>query len=260
MITPGRMTGKEGMDWIYLSPHLDDVALSCGGLIWEQSRTGETVSIWTICAGDPPVGPLSPFAELLHARWETGRQASAARRGEDIRACQILDAGWEHFPVPDCIYRQNLEKSVYLYASEEAIFESVHGQEYELVSQLSTEIAHRLPGAANLVIPLALGGHVDHRLVRLAADQIHQPGLTCWYYADYPYVLRSEGELGGLNQSGWLNVHQTISPDGLHAWQDSIAAHESQISTFWPDLTAMRAAIQAYWWQNQGLRLWRRGD
>jgi len=53
------------MNWIYISPHLDDVAFSSGGLVWEQSNAGEQVGIWTIFAGDPPVGPLSDFAEKL---------------------------------------------------------------------------------------------------------------------------------------------------------------------------------------------------
>ena len=59
------------MEWIYFSPHLDDVALSCGGLAWEQSQSGSPVQVWTICAGDPPARPLSAFAEELHERWET---------------------------------------------------------------------------------------------------------------------------------------------------------------------------------------------
>jgi LmbE family N-acetylglucosaminyl deacetylase len=77
------------MDWIYLSPHLDDVVLSCGGLVWEQARQGERVEIWTICAGDPPPIPLSSFAASLHERWQTNnkRQSSAA---EDKLACQRL--------------------------------------------------------------------------------------------------------------------------------------------------------------------------
>ncbi|MBA4379671.1 MAG: PIG-L family deacetylase, partial [Anaerolinea sp.] len=57
------------MRWIYISPHLDDAVLSCGGLIWEQSHAGTQVEIWTVCTGDPPEGPLSPFAEVLHAEW-----------------------------------------------------------------------------------------------------------------------------------------------------------------------------------------------
>jgi hypothetical protein len=70
--------------FIYLSPHLDDVTLSCGGLVWEQVQAGEQVEIWTICAGDPPPGALSPYAEELHHRWGYGIEAIAERRIEDI--------------------------------------------------------------------------------------------------------------------------------------------------------------------------------
>ena len=82
------------MDWIYLSPHLDDAALSLGGLIWEQTQAGKRVSIWTICAGNPPPGDFSPFAEALHARWEVGRDAMEERRTEDIESCKRLDPGF----------------------------------------------------------------------------------------------------------------------------------------------------------------------
>ena len=63
------------MEWIYLSPHFDDIAYSCGGLVWEQVNSGQMVSIWTICAAYPPPGPLSSFASILHERWGTGREA-----------------------------------------------------------------------------------------------------------------------------------------------------------------------------------------
>jgi hypothetical protein len=43
----------------------------------------------------------------------------------------------------------------------------------------------------------------------------------------------------------------------LTAWQASIAAHASQISTFWPNRASMEAAIGAYCRENQGIRLWR---
>ena len=78
------------MNWIYLSPHLDDVALSAGGLLWEQERTGEQVSVWTICAGDPGPEPISPFAETLQNRWRVGRDAVAIRRSEDVQSCAVL--------------------------------------------------------------------------------------------------------------------------------------------------------------------------
>ena len=47
---------------IYLSPHLDDAALSCKGSIKQQTQAGERVEVWTVCAGEPPDGPLSMFS------------------------------------------------------------------------------------------------------------------------------------------------------------------------------------------------------
>ena len=43
----------------------------------------------TIFAGDPPTGPLSPFAQSLHDRWQAD---PVARRGEDIEALTLLGA------------------------------------------------------------------------------------------------------------------------------------------------------------------------
>ena len=77
------------MHWIYLSPHFDDIALSCGGLVWHQVQAGDVVEIWTVCAAAPdPSQPFSPFAQSLHARWGTGPASVAARRAEDIASCQ----------------------------------------------------------------------------------------------------------------------------------------------------------------------------
>jgi LmbE family N-acetylglucosaminyl deacetylase len=248
------------MRWIYLSPHLDDAALSCGGLIWEQGASGEPASIWTICAGDPPEQVLSPFAESLHARWGTGLAAAEQRRQEDLRSCARIKAECVQLSIPDCIYRQHPQTGAYLYACEEAIIGPLHPAEAALVEELSAELARRLPGGSKVVAPLALGGHVDHRLVRAAAEQLALPADALWYYADYPYVLQSAGELDELRRSNWQTRQHPVSAAALSAWQASIAAHASQISTFWPDLGAMEAAMRAYWAQNQGVLLWKKGD
>ena len=94
------------MNWIYLSPHLDDVVLSCGGVICEQIKAGDKVQVWTICAGDPPENQLTLFAQDLHARWNTDNDAVSIRREEDQLACHLLGASPTHFNYPDCIYRR----------------------------------------------------------------------------------------------------------------------------------------------------------
>ena len=117
------------MEWIYLSPHFDDVALSVGGLLWEQSRAGEQASIWTVCGAGPPPGDYSPFAESLHTRWKTGTEAIQTRRAEDVKACQYLGANFMHFDIPDCIYRRSPKTGEHLYASEESLWIPVHSDE-----------------------------------------------------------------------------------------------------------------------------------
>ncbi|HVN54414.1 MAG TPA: PIG-L family deacetylase [Anaerolineaceae bacterium] len=242
------------MTWIYLSPHLDDAAFSCGGWIWEQARRGERVEVWTICAGDPPGGPLSPFAEELHVRWGAGAEAAAARREEDVQSCRELGAGYRHFSIPDCIYRVRPETGEPVIRGEDDLFDLDNPPEPGLVEELAALLAEQLPRDAALVSPLALGNHVDHRLVRKAAERARPGGQELFYYFDYPYIFK-EGvrpeAAGGLTP-----VEGEISRAGLAAWQAAIAAHASQISSFWAGLDEMRAVLEGYW-ANGGGKVWR---
>jgi LmbE family N-acetylglucosaminyl deacetylase len=249
------------MGWIYLSPHFDDVALSCGGSVWEQTQRGESVSIWTICAGDRAPAPLSPFAETLHQRWQTGLDAVPRRKEEDLASCQVMGASPTYFSIPDCIYRVGPDNTP-LYTSEEAIFGSLHPLEAPLLAQLAADLARCLPEQGDVVCPLALGGHVDHRLVHAAAWQALQDRSTrrLWFYADVPYVIQQATTLEDIRQGGWKSHTIPLSSEGLAAWQEAIAAHASQISSFWPDLERMRNAIRRYCEENGGLVLWQKDE
>jgi LmbE family N-acetylglucosaminyl deacetylase len=235
--------------WIYLSPHFDDVALSCGGLIWEQVATGARVEIWTICAGTPDNLPLSPFAASLHDRWQSGESPVEVRRLEDLAACQHLGAQPRYFSIPDCIYRR--DNGNYLYPSEESLFGPLHPADADLIARLVEDIRTLLPAGANLVSPLGLGDHVDHKLTRQAAEVLDVP---LWYYADYPYVL-SAMEQASLPQNARRSMFRLSQP-ALLAWQDAVAAYASQISTFWRDESSMRYALQDYASGQGGVWLW----
>jgi len=183
-----------------------------------------------------------------------------ARRKEDRISCASLGAAHKHFPVPDCIYRRSLVSGKHLYDSETAIFSTMHPDEAQLLADLSALIEKRLPPHAQLVCPLTMGGHVDHRLTRAAAEAL---GLPLWYYADYPYVLRSAGDIASHLPPGWERQVFALSEADLQAWVRSVAAHQSQISTFWSDVSAMEAAIRGYYHDSGGVRLWiqpNRGD
>lgn len=240
------------MSWIYLSPHFDDAVYSCGGLIWEQVHSGAVVEIWTICAGEPPPGPLPPFAQELHQRWGSP-QAVAVRRKEDQEACQILGARQRLFSIPDCIYRFLPDGQPVIHINED-LFTAPLEREMALVHALAAELRGGLPAGAWVAAPLTLGGHVDHRLVRATAEMLDTP---LHYYSDFPYVAREQPEVESLLPPGYRARAYPVSATGLAAWQRAVAAYGSQISTFWADEAELYADIEAYWRSSGGhARLW----
>ena len=111
---------------LYLSPHLDDAVLSCGGLIARQVQAGERALVLTVMAGDPQEDVENDYIHSLHERWALGRDAAAQRRAEDIAACAILGADPLHWSLPDCIYRLHPVDGRLLYVSDDDIFGDVH--------------------------------------------------------------------------------------------------------------------------------------
>lgn len=239
------------MKWYYLSPHFDDVALSCGGLVWEQTQSGDEISVLTICAGNPPPGPITPFAYSLHERWGTGEAAVSVREDENLRSCLIMGAKAINFSIPDAIYRRFPVPGPALYESDADLFAGIRSEEYQLIEDLHRELETSLPESCEIVCPLALGGHVDHLLVRSAVELLDRPA---WYYADYPYLIDLEEPSQDAGQA-FRPVRFPISEIGLDAWVRSIVAHSSQLSTFWEGTDQMRSAVQSYWDPLRGIEL-----
>ncbi len=236
-------------DLLYLSPHLDDAALSCGGQIFQHTQAGRRVLIVTITAGEPevdPSGQISDYARSLHDRWALVADAVAGRRAEDAAACAILGADFVHLDVADCIYRLHPESGQPFYVSDEDLFGPVHGAEAGLVEKLAVRFGE-LPGAGQVMVPLGVGNHVDHQITRLAAERVWgEPGLS--YYEDFPYAQKPgavEKVVGG--QGGrWRSQVHPLSPAAVEAKIQSILAFRSQISTFWTDEADLRRQVGAW--------------
>jgi LmbE family N-acetylglucosaminyl deacetylase len=242
------------MTTIYLSPHLDDAALSCGGLIWQQAQAGEQVQVWTVCAGELPPGPLSLFAQVLHKRWEIEDDCVVTeRRREDLLATRILCASVQHLSIPDAIYRRHPKTNEILYNTWEDVQAGIAPGEERLVDRLAIELAKLLPPDAVLVAPLTIGNHVDHLITRVAAGQLRR---SIKYYLDFPYVKEFAEVIPELIPAGYRQVVYPISEKGLEAWQEGIAAYSSQISSFWPSINQMRTAVQEHCEQFGGIVLW----
>lgn len=237
------------MRWIFISPHMDDAVLSAGGLIYDLARSGARVETWTLTCGFPPEGDISPLAQVLHFQWgfSSAEETVRLRRAEDARAAQAVGAEAIHFDFLDCIYRRGRDGE-WLYGD---VFVPLHAQDADLPAQITAALAARLQPEDVVACPLAIGGHVDHVTVRRAVEELGRPLV---YFADVPYLLDHPGELERSTMQMQAGVKE-VSSAGLVAWQDGIAAYESQIPMLFESPEKMREVIAAY--GSEGLRLWK---
>ena len=239
------------MRWIYLSPHFDDAVLSCGGLIWQQAQKGMHVEIWTVCAGDAPPGPLSLLAMECHQQWgiESAEDLVATRRIENQEAAALVGAETVNFSIPDCIYRRYPTGEL-LYPVE--VFAPIHPFEKNLDVDIAAALTSELQPDDMIVSPLAIGGHLDHKLTRQAAEHLGHP---IWFYADIPYLINRPEELVPATE-GLKETLYPISKKGLGNWQSGIAAYATQTLMLFESAEKMQEVIRTYWENQRGIQLW----
>jgi LmbE family N-acetylglucosaminyl deacetylase len=227
---------------IFLSPHLDDAIYSCGGLIAAQTRQGAAVTVATLFAGDPDPGPLSQFARQLHDRWGIRGQGVEARRQEDLIACSIVGAAAIHIEIPEAIYRRG-DGGEYLYPDEEAIFGDRSPSDDELAESLAQVLEEICSEGSRLYVPLAVGSHVDHVLVRRAAQGLGRP---TWGYHDMPYAARDLDLPAGIGERAGVGSVLPVEAEDLERWVRATWAYRSQRSTFWDSERELEHELTAY--------------
>ena len=224
---------------IFLSPHLDDAVLSCGGMIYQLAQAGQRAQVITVFAGDPPPGRLSPFAQSLHARWGAD---PVDRRTEDLEALRRLGAQAIHWPYPDAVYRRDPITGAAVYDSEESIFGEVVAADLDAIESIAAGLKAIDP-AARLMAPLSAGHHVDHQIVRAAAESL---GRAPIYYEDYPYAERLAALAAALRDRAWTAEFVRLSDGAIQAKAEAILCYRSQISTFFEAHDEVARRVRAY--------------
>jgi len=240
------------MRWIYLSPHLDDAVLSAGGFIYDQTNSGNPVEIWSFMAGVPSDTEYSPFAQVLHYQWgfSTAEETFLARRAEDKLAASLVGATTVHFDFMDCIYRRD-ENGEWPYYE---ISLPPHEMDADLPRQIADVISPRLKPDDKLICQLSVGSHVDHVLVRQAAELL---GRDLVYDIDVPYIFYKPEELAPKSAGMGKNVH-SVTEAGLKSWKDAVLAYKSQLPVLGDAMETPEKAlesIESYWAAHRGIRL-----
>jgi LmbE family N-acetylglucosaminyl deacetylase len=163
---------------IYVSPHMDDAVLSCGGRITMQIERGERVLVATAFteAGD---------GKRSSKRLNAPASALSQRQKEEEEALGRLGADFILLGYRDGLFRQRLPLLRYgLHLRAPARFASLLGALLSDLEKICTAAA-----CHNLYLPLGIGQHIDHHLVFLTGEDMSRKGIDVSFYEDIPYGL-----------------------------------------------------------------------
>lgn len=233
---------------LFLSPHLDDVAFSCGAAFAALAARGWGAHLATVFTRSVP----DPRGFALTCQTDKGLAPEvdymALRRAEDAAAARALSAAsvrWlDH---PEAPHRG--------YESAPALFAGVHAADRDAWRPVAADLA-ALVGEldpALVFAPQAIGGHADHRhVVRAVADLARRRGgagrpLAVAWYRDAPYIIRHPGALApdplGDPDAPHADVALRAGGAALAAKLDACAAYGSQLGFQFGGEPAMRAAL-----------------
>ncbi|HUG15168.1 MAG TPA: PIG-L family deacetylase [Thermomicrobiales bacterium] len=225
---------------IFVAPHSDDVALSCGGAVALAAKSG-TPTIVTLFAGRPS-GPVGEFARLQHERWGLADdEVFERRRREDRCAASALGpsvrVSWLDYL--DAIYRDPR------YSFEDALFGELAIDDRALIAPIADALA--LTGAGEFVVPVAIGHHVDHQLAHLVGGALAARGYDVWAYEDMPYALLDPSpasSVGVLETSNRRMI--VVDDDGFERKCRAIECYASQLPVIFRDVGDFRVALDRH--------------
>lgn len=253
--------------YIFISPHLDDIALSCGGYAGRLAGQGCDVIWAALCTADAPAGqPLSPAARHEHWQWQLGPRPYEHRRLEDAAASARLGGRSVHLGLLDAVYRHD-DVGAPLYEGKQFMSGQVHPHDW---THLYPRVAEALGGLlrplsrARIFCPLTLGGHVDHVIARRAVEQLCAPGQIA-YYEDYPYADKDRQALAPyLSQAGeggaWRPAVVELTPQEIEARVEAIACYRSQLFALFGEAETMPQRVREYVARVGGERYWERTE
>ena len=241
------------MNHVYLSPHLDDAVMSCGGMIHQQTSSGDQVQAITIFAGECQGGALSPFALVQHGYWGNPPHPMPLRRAEDTAALMLLGADAAHLDYLDAVYRAGPDGE-WLYADEEALWQEVGPTDplmengtQDLVDQLVAVIPP--PDQAMVYGPLGVGQHVDHQVVHAAARKLLARGYRMAFYEDYPYAMEpgaTELAVAAAGAEEWQVDTVSLEPTDLIVKVSALSYYRSQMYVLFGGIERMPNRVWSF--------------
>ncbi len=233
---------------VFLAPHYDDVALSCGGSVAQLAESGKSPLIVTIFGGLPGE-PLTTFASDMHALWGVApHDVIATRRSEELCAADALGARACWLDFADAIYRADR------YTSDPQLFGKIDPAEASLAGEihdrLLTELVERAVHPSSFSVPLAIGNHVDHQHLLAVGIRLAIEGYDVWAYEDFPYAgdpdWRDSLEARAKAVTSGTSRLTALTTDQMQRRIDAVLCYRTQLDVIFRHQGDPAASIQRY--------------
>lgn len=206
-----------------VSPHPDDVTLSCARLL--ALHPGSHV-VTALAAGPSSVDPI-PDWELASGIFRPGDDVPAARRAEDRAAAALLGATAHHLEFWDRQYRE--ARYGYRGPADGA----------ELTAALAAAIEKALvPLAADAWFMPAGLVHPDHELTAAACRRAFTSAAApdCYVYLELPYHLETPAAVGlawdRLRAAGFEPRAEALAvSEDIELKRAAVGCHASQLAS-----------------------------
>ncbi|KKQ30188.1 MAG: hypothetical protein US68_C0016G0011 [Candidatus Shapirobacteria bacterium GW2011_GWE1_38_10] len=166
------VTRKDKRIWdiVILSPHMDDAVLSLGQHLVNWQKENKKIKIITVMTsfGNDEKIPLYSKKYISSSGFKLVKDFGEARIWEDIGVMENLKVKYEHWGFVDAGFRRN--DRGFTYPTRRGLFNrKISKGDYKMVAEISKKIA-KLKSKI-ILIPAGVGGHVDHLIVKKAAEK-----------------------------------------------------------------------------------------
>jgi LmbE family N-acetylglucosaminyl deacetylase len=228
----------------FISPHLDDAALSCGGLInYLSDKTSvSVVSVFTAVSSHPYT--LSARAYLRQCKNPDAKKLFDQRKEEDRKIFNLRGVKTIHLDFIDAQWRKKdrlnfLERIVSRIIPEISHIYPIYRWHVVsgVISKLDKKMIDEIKEALSQIInsdqksivfcPLGIGKHVDHIITRECCLEIFDHNLGLW--SDFPYNKKSVLVLPDKEKYDEINYSFDKQKK-----KDLIRAYETQYDAMFP--------------------------
>ncbi|OGK09704.1 hypothetical protein A2767_07625 [Candidatus Roizmanbacteria bacterium RIFCSPHIGHO2_01_FULL_35_10] len=228
---------------VFISPHLDDAILSCGGLIssLRDKINMEVVSVFT----RPGVRPETKFVRrfITSCGYKNSELLFADRLGEDRVLFKKLGVSFKYLSFIDAVWRKKRINKVladllgrinpefiHIYPKDQDVFSGTISSSDKITLILVEKKILEAIKDDNIVVflPIGTGLHVDHIIIREICRKNFKKVI---YWSDFPYSFRKEEDINFIKSNKLSSFEWT---ENIGQKKELIGFYRTQFNSLFP--------------------------